>query len=102
MVMSRQRDAPSGVPPAERVDCAIRTRLYRHGRLVRENFPVADISEHLGDVDCLVWLDLCDPTPHDFGVVGQEFGLHELAVEDALTREQRPKLDRYATHLFLS
>jgi magnesium transporter len=102
MVMSRQRDTPSGVPPAERVDCAIRTRLYRHGRLVRENFPVADISEHLGDEDCLVWLDLCDPTPNDFDVVGREFGLHELAVEDALTRDQRPKLDRYATHLFLS
>ena len=31
-----------------------------------------------------------------------ELGLHELAVEDALGPHQRPKLDRYATHLFLS
>ena len=80
----------------------VRTRLYRHGRLVLRNFPVAEISEHLGDRDCLVWLDLCDPTPGDLDLVGQEFGLHELAVEDAVTRDQRPKLDRYATHLFLS
>ena len=31
-----------------------------------------------------------------------ELGLHELAVEDALGPHQRPKLDRYTTHLFLS
>jgi hypothetical protein len=35
-------------------------------------------------------------------MVDTEFGLHELAIEDALHESQRPKLDRYATHLFLS
>src|SRR5439155_18338245 len=32
----------------------------------------------------------------------EEFGLHELAIEDAVGESQRPKLDHYATHLFLS
>ncbi|MDJ0347230.1 magnesium transporter CorA family protein [Streptomyces sp. PH10-H1] len=54
------------------------------------------------DADAAVWLDLCDPTPQDFAMISEEFGLHELAVEDALHEHQRPKLDRYATHSFLS
>jgi len=102
MTTSQRPDTTSGVSPAGRVDGAARTRLYRDGRLVLADFPVADISAHLGDRGCLIWLDLCNPTPHDFDVIGQEFGLHELAVEDALAQQQRPKLDRYATHLFLS
>lgn len=67
-----------------------------------EDFPVADISEHLRDGDAVVWLDLCKPTSHDIAVIGEQFGLQALAVEDAVVERQRPKLDRYASHLFLS
>ncbi len=63
---------------------------------------MADISEHLAEAGSVVWLDLSRPTPADFAPASAEFGLHELAVEDALDESQRPKLDRYATHLFLS
>jgi magnesium transporter len=79
-----------------------RTRLYREGTCLLQDFPVTDISEHLAEPGSVVWLDLCRPTPADFDMVNTEFGLHELAVEDALHESQRPKLDRYATHLFLS
>jgi magnesium transporter len=79
-----------------------RTRLYQGGRCVLRDFPVAEISGHLADTASVVWLDLCRPTTGDFDMVNTEFGLHELAVEDALHESQRPKLDRYATHLFLS
>ena len=79
-----------------------RTRLYRDGIRVSQDFPVADISEHLRDPASVVWLDLCRPTPADFDMANTEFGLHELAVEDAVSESQRPKLDHYATHLFLS
>ena len=79
-----------------------RTRLYRNGACLLRDFPVADISEHLTDPTSVVWLDLCRPTPADFTMVDTEFGLHKLAVEDAVGDSQRPKLDRYATHLFLS
>lgn len=102
MTTPPQPDTTTGAPPVERLDGTTRNRLYRDGRLALENFPVADVSEHLGDHDCLVWLDLRNPSPHDFDVIATEFGLHELAVEAALTEQQRPKVDRYDTHLFLS
>jgi magnesium transporter len=79
-----------------------RTRLYRNGSLVLEDFPTADISEYVNDPDVAVWLDLCDPCSADFAMISEEFGLHELAVEDARHEHQRPKLDRYRTHAFLS
>ena len=79
-----------------------RTRLYRDGALVLENFPEAEISEHLAAPGSVVWLDMCAPTAADFAMINAEFGLHELAIEDALHERQRPKLDRYPHHLFLS
>jgi magnesium transporter len=69
---------------------------------VSQNFAVAEISNHLAEPESVVWLDLCRPTAADFEMINVEFGLHELAVEDALQESQRPKLDRYATHLFIS
>ncbi|HEV7898999.1 MAG TPA: magnesium transporter CorA family protein [Planosporangium sp.] len=79
-----------------------RTRLYRDGVLEAEDFPVEKISDHLGDDQAVVWLDLCEPTPADFAMISEELGLHALAVEDAMDFGQRPKLDRYRTHLFIS
>jgi magnesium transporter len=78
------------------------TRLYRAGKLVLENFPVADISEHLRDEGSCVWLDYCAPTKAELGTIVEEFNLHPLAVEDAVAEHQRPKLDRYDSHLFMS
>lgn len=77
------------------------TRTYRHGALTNEGFPLADVAEHLATPDTIVWIDLCGPSKEQLHVLAAELGLHELAVEDALG-PQRPKLDRYATHLFLS
>jgi magnesium transporter len=82
--------------------CQARTRLYRDGRLELEGFPVADISDHIVDPAVTVWLDLRDPDREDLDVLSEEFGLHPLAVEDAVNERQRPKLDRYSSHLFLN
>jgi hypothetical protein len=79
-----------------------RTRVYRNGVLEAEGFPVADISDRLAEAGTVVWLDLCVPDQDDLAAVSEEFGLHPLAVEDAIHQHQRPKLDRYQTHLFLS
>ena len=79
-----------------------RTRVYRKGTLEAEGFPVADVSEYLEEPDTVVWVDLCGPSKQQLHELAGELGLHELAVEDALGPHQRPKLDRYATHLFLS
>jgi magnesium transporter len=82
--------------------CQARTRLYRDGRLELEGFPVAEISDHLADEGVTVWLDLRDPDREDLGVLSEEFGLHPLAIEDAVYEHERPKLDRYGSHLFLT
>ncbi|MEJ7797499.1 MAG: magnesium transporter CorA family protein [Solirubrobacteraceae bacterium] len=79
-----------------------RTRLYRGGALELEDFPVEEISEHIADPDVCVWLDYCEPTREDLATIAEELSLHELAVEDAVNEHQRPKLDRYDSHLFLS
>ncbi|MGA5797066.1 hypothetical protein ACPC27_21740 [Streptomyces cellulosae] len=71
-----------------------RTRLYHDGILILEDFPVSDISGHLTDPASVVWLDLYRPGAAEFTTLGYEFGIHELALEDAAQRGQRPKLDR--------
>ncbi|MGI5453346.1 magnesium and cobalt transport protein CorA [Streptomyces sp. CA-249302] len=80
------------------VDCAI----YRDGR--REDGP-ADLSVALAQCrrgrDAFVWIGLYEPTEKEFGRVTDEFGLHPLAVEDALTAHQRPKLEVYDDSLFM-
>jgi magnesium transporter len=78
------------------------TRLYRDGKLELESFPVAEISEHVQDPGATVWLDYCEPTHEDLATIANELSLHPLAVEDAVNEHQRPKLDRYESHLFLN
>jgi magnesium transporter len=80
----------------------VQTRVYRKGALEAEGFPIADVSEHLDQLDTVVWVDLCGPNEHELRELALELGLHELAVEDALGPHQRPKLDHYATHRFLT
>jgi magnesium transporter len=83
-------------------DGATRTRLYRNGVLECDDFPIADISEHLERDDTVVWADFCGPSKEQLHELASELQLHELAVEDALGPHQRPKVDYYETHLFLS
>ena len=47
------------------------------------------------------WIGLYRPSEDELQAVANEFDLHELAVEDALTGHQRPKLERYGEHLFV-
>ncbi len=47
-----------------------------------------------------VWIGLHEPTQAEFAGVAELFGLHPLAVEDAVLAHQRPKLDRYDDTLF--
>jgi magnesium transporter len=84
--------------------CQARTRVYRGGKLEAEGFPVAQISDYLDDDDetVTVWLDLRDPDREDLEVLSEEFGLHALAIEDAVAAHERPKLDRYSDYLFLT
>ncbi len=102
----RGRDPDTLVASAISADtptkCQARTRLYRNGALEAEGFAVSAISDKLAEPDTVVWLDLRDPSHDDLSVLSDEFGLHPLAIEDAVLDHERPKLDRYRTHLFLT
>ena len=75
---------------------------YLKGELEAEGFPLEEVSDHLARPDTVVWVDLCNPSGDELEQLKDELGLHELAVEDALEPHQRPKLDHYNTHMFLS
>ena len=78
------------------------TRTWRNGELTAENYPLEDVSEHLAQPDTLVWVDITNPTEEILAELSDELGLHDLAVEDALSPHQRPKLDIYSSHSFLA
>ncbi|HYJ74010.1 MAG TPA: magnesium transporter CorA family protein [Kineosporiaceae bacterium] len=79
-----------------------RTRVYRNGVLEAEDFPVERVSDYLEDPSTVVWLDVCEPDADDIAAIAEELQLHRLAIEDAVAEHQRPKLDRYRTHLFVT
>ena len=74
--------------------------LYRHGRRVR----AISIDER---VDCptdrseFVWIGLADPCADDVELLQNLYGLHPLAVEDAMKDGQLPKVDVYGDQLFV-
>ncbi len=79
------------------VDCAVYTNgVRRAGRL-----DVIDALEAASEPDSFVWLGLHEPEMAEFEAVREEFGLHELAVEDAVKAHQRPKLEVYDQDLFV-
>lgn len=80
------------------VDCAI----YKDGRRTERPSDYSDaLTEAREAEDAFLWIGLYEPTAAEFDLVSSEFGLHPLAVEDALSAHQRPKLESYDGALFL-
>lgn len=72
---------------------------YQEGKKLCD-IPVEAISDYLALPDTFVWVALHDPQPAELATMKEEFGLHELAVEDALRGHQRPKIEEYGDSLF--
>ena len=73
---------------------------YQDGHKLADIAP-EDISDWLVKPGCFVWVALRDGTDAELAQLQQEFGLHELAVEDARHGHQRPKLEEYGNTLFV-
>ncbi len=73
---------------------------YQEGKKLSD-IPVEDISDYIERPGCFVWVALRDATPEELAVMQEEFGLHELAIEDALRGQQRPKIEEYGDSLFV-
>src|SRR5215203_2958998 len=75
--------------------------IYVDGRRTVEPSSLRETYEAVRDQHGLAWIGLYRPTEEEFASVAGEFGLHELAVEDAIQAHQRPKLERYGNTLFV-
>jgi magnesium transporter len=78
------------------INCA----SYANGVRVT-NVAIADISEELKHEDRFVWVGLYEPDEQLLREIQEEFCLHDLAIEDAHSAHQRPKLEQYENCLFV-
>ena len=77
------------------INCA----SYLNGKKIAD-IEIEHISDYLANKDSFVWVALLDPTVGEIMKMKEEFDLHPLAVEDALTGHQRPKIEEYGNSLF--
>jgi magnesium transporter len=78
------------------VNCA----AYQYGRKIA-NISLDEIRDYMSRPDCFVWVAIRDPEDAELDALQREFGLHELAVEDARHGHQRPKIEEYGQSLFV-
>jgi len=82
------------------IDCAV----YRSGERIDEPAHQADVHaarEEADRVGGFLWLGLFEPDAAELQRYADELGLHPLAVEDAVSAHQRPKMERYDDDLFV-
>lgn len=91
--MTETVELPNSAPV---IDCA----AYCTGARV-ENLGIDQIRGALGQADRFVWLGLYEPGKELLRQVQQQFGLHDLAIEDAYNAHQRPKLEVYENSVFV-
>jgi magnesium transporter len=77
------------------INCA----AYQNGKKLGD-IRQDEIHDYLSRPGCFVWVALKDATPAELGEMQRQFGLHELAVEDAQHGHQRPKIEEYGDSLF--
>ena len=79
------------------VDCA----LYRNGTRTDDDAHWRELRGKATGDDDFVWIGMHDPSDDEIHDVAEAFGLHPLAVEDAIQPHQRPKLERFGDMVFL-
>ncbi|MCW2751045.1 MAG: corA [Aeromicrobium sp.] len=82
------------------IDCAV----YRDGVRESSGHDKESLDASLAGLgeDDFLWIGIGNPTKDEMARVGAALSLHPLSVEDALEAHQRPKVERYADHLFMS
>jgi magnesium transporter len=91
------RPGPGRAPDADLVvDCAV----YVDGQRIEPADP-HDALREATERGGFVWLGLYEPSESELGAIAARYGLHPLAVEDAVFAHQRPKLDHYDDGIFM-
>ncbi|MBX9836607.1 MAG: magnesium/cobalt transporter CorA [Burkholderiaceae bacterium] len=78
------------------INCAVYENGHKHADIHTD-----DINLWLQRPGCFVWVALHDPAADELAQMQEEFGLHELAVEDARKGHQRPKMEEYGSMVFV-
>lgn len=73
---------------------------YQNGKRLAD-IPVDQIHLYISKPGCFVWVAIKDPEEAELDAMQGEFGLHDLAVEDAHKGHQRPKIEEYGQSLFV-
>jgi magnesium transporter len=104
---------PDEQPEPSVEESLVTAAVYADGERVETPATVAEAAAHLrqraeaeaeaatGEAATLAWIGLYRPTDAQLLQVAEEFGLHEVALEDAIVAHQRPKLERYDEVLFV-
>lgn len=77
--------------------------IYGGGRHIASAATIADAYQILRQHQeaAMAWIGLLRPTEAQLSAVAESFGLHKLAIEDAIVAHQRPKVERYGDTLFM-
>lgn len=97
----RSMDPRAQEEPALTVPSLVDSAVYRDGRRAESPATLEQALRSLPDETSMAWIGLYRPSESELLAVAEQFGLHELAVEDAIVAHQRPKLERYGETLFV-
>ncbi|OBJ04580.1 magnesium and cobalt transport protein CorA [Mycobacterium alsense] len=102
----RPRAVPHVHPVAQPAEPLVDCGVYVDGERLPGSYGYADALRKVREIalagrDAFVWIGLHEPDESHMQEVADVFGLHPLAVEDAVHAHQRPKLERYDDTLFL-
>ncbi|MCU1524475.1 MAG: transporter [Microbacteriaceae bacterium] len=90
-----------GMPSASR-SSIVNNAIYENGCRVETPPSLGDTYAALdARPDAMAWIGLYRPSTEELTSLAEQFGLHELAVEDAILAHQRPKIERYGATLFV-
>ncbi len=88
---------PNQGNPACVVNCAVYARDGKRHDIALD--AISDVLAH--DDGSFIWIGLYEPDDAILEKLQEEFGLHDLAIEDARSAHQRPKVESYGNSLFL-
>ena len=99
---SNQSSAPAAAPQADSATPML-VNCIAYGKDGRKlgNVELDNISDVLQHADQFIWVGLHEPDEALLGKLQEEFGLHDLAIEDAHCAHQRPKIEIYDDVLFV-
>jgi len=79
----------------------ITCHIYRDGHLQERDVEPAEVGELLKEEGVRIWLDVEEPTDGDLALIQEEFGFHELLIEDSRHWRQRPKVEVFPGYFFV-